>query len=309
MFTPILRACTTKPEKKYFDTYIFQLGDFSVISLMDGLWTSNCDEIYKNAPSDELDALLNRYDLRIDGTVTRPFTAVYVDTGKNKVLLDTGMMLRFAGPPADAGHLLENLRYEDIKPAEVDTVIISHAHPDHIGGIVDIRTGGPAFPNAQHYMWKDEYQFWMEDDATKLSELRKTLGPSASEMLQYARDCINTIKDQLVLIDNEKTEIAPGFKYINAYGHTPYQMAVIVSSNNQQLFYSADVFHYEFDLERPDWYNGIDMNDEQAVDSRIRLAEWAAKLNILVKAAHTIFPGLGYIIKKGDAFQWAPCAP
>ena len=283
--------------------------------------TADCATILNGPPPHELAGLLGSHGLGLDSTIRIPWTMLFVDTGKNKVLVDTGMSKTFvdmadqaqgsrrvfiSGHPVDCGHLLENLRYMDIKADEIDTVIITHAHPDHIGGLVNPGSGKPAFPNARVVMWKEEWQFYMEN-ADALSSLNKLArGPVAEAVqLQYARQCLAPIKDHLALIDSEQEDIVPGIRYINAHGHS-FMTGVVVTSGKARLLHIADTAVHTVQLERPDWLYTSDLNREQAAASRRRLCEWAISNDALVASPHFPFPGLGRIQKGGQGYRWQP---
>jgi glyoxylase-like metal-dependent hydrolase (beta-lactamase superfamily II) len=322
---------TLRASPKYFDTYAFRLGDFQLISVLDGMLTADCATILNGPPPKLLAGLLGSCNLTVNSTIRIPWTMLFIDTGKNKVLVDTGMSKIFvdvdpvpaaeggqtipgqrpgrafiSGHPVDCGHLLENLRYMDIKAAEIDTVIITHAHPDHIGGLVDPGSDRPTFPNARVVMWKEEWQFYMEnpDALSRLGTLARGPVPE-SVQLKYARQCLEPIKEQLTLIDSEQTDIVPGIRYLNAHGHS-FMMGVVVSSGKEQLLDIADAVIHPIQLERPEWLYTSDLDREQAAASRRRLCEWAIAGNTLVASPHFPFPGLGRIERKGRGYRWQP---
>ena len=316
---------------KYFDTYAFRLGDFQLISVLDGVLSADCAAILNGAPPDELASLLASHNLTVTSTVKIPWTVLFVDTGKNKVLIDTGMSRTYvdmwpappdgagsttpaqrprrafiSGHPVDCGHLLENLRYVDIKAPEIDTVIITHAHADHIGGLVDPRSDKPAFPNARVVLWKEEWQFYMEN-ADALSRMNRMARGSVPEtvQLEYARQCLAPIRDQVTLVDSEQTDIVPGLRYLNAHGHS-YMMGVVVTSGKEKLLHVGDAAILTVQLERPEWLYTTDLDKEQAAGSRRRLCEWSIANDALVASPHFPFPGLGHIERKEGGFRWQP---
>jgi glyoxylase-like metal-dependent hydrolase (beta-lactamase superfamily II) len=316
---------------KYFDTYPFYLGDFRFISVLDGVLHADYASILKGAPPQELVTLLHSYNLQMNSPVEIPWTVLFIDTGKNKVLIDTGMSKTFvdsgpfqadtaspatpdkkprhvyiSGHPVDCGHLLENLRYVDIKAPEIDTIIITHAHADHIGGLVDPRTDTLTFPNARVYMWKEEWQFFMEnpDVLSRLNQYAR--GPVPEDIqLKYALQCLTPIKEHLTLIDSEQTDIIPGIRYINAHGHS-YMMGVVVTSGKEKLLNIADSAILSIQLEHPEWHYTTDLDREQAANTRRRLCEWAINNDALVASPHFPFPGLGHIDRKGQGYHWQP---
>jgi glyoxylase-like metal-dependent hydrolase (beta-lactamase superfamily II) len=316
---------------KYFDTYVFHFGNYQAISVLDGLLTVDYASILNGAPPQELAAWLRSCNLQENSTVQVPWTVLFIDTGKNKVLIDTGMSKTFvdtdpmppdessptipsqktnrafiSGHPVDCGHLLENLRYEDIKAAEIDTIIISHAHADHIGGLVDPRSDTLTFPNARVFMWKEEWQFIMENPDVLSHLNRYSRGPVPENIqLKYAQQCLAPIKNHLTLIDSEKTDIVPGIRYLNAHGHS-YMMGIEVTSGGEKLLGLADAAILPVQLEHPEWLYTNDLNKEQAADTRKRLCEWAIMKNALVASPHFPFPGLGHINRKAQGYHWQP---
>ena len=308
---------------KYSDTYAFDLGNFRLAAVLDGMLTADCATILNGPSPPELAGLLGSHGLGLDSIIEIPWTMLLVDTGKNKVLIDTGMSKTFvdmvdpsrqvrrvfiSGHPVDCGHLLENLRSLDIKAADIDTVIITHAHPDHIGGLINPGSGKPAFPNAQVVMWREEWQFYM-DSSDSLSQLNKLeRGPVPENVqLEYARQCLEPIKDRLTLIDREAVDIVPGISYINAHGHSS-MMGVLVTSGGARLLDIADTVVQPIQLERPDWLYTSDLNPAQAAATRRRICEWAIANDALVASPHFPFPGLGYFAREGQGYTWRPIA-
>jgi glyoxylase-like metal-dependent hydrolase (beta-lactamase superfamily II) len=193
------------------------------------------------------------------------------------------------------GKLIPNLRAEGIPPGDIDTVILTHGHGDHVGGNTT-GEGKPAFPNARYVMWKDEWDFWFSDTA----EAR-----ASERLVAMAREKLTPIQGQLRLLDHE-TEIVSGIHAVPAPGHTPGHMAVVISSNDEQLLCISDAALHPIHLDQPDWYPVVDSAPERALASRRRLLEWAVAENALVQAFHFPFPGLGYVIQAGDAWRWQP---
>ncbi len=192
------------------DIYRFKLGDFQCIAVSDGTFTYAPPTfplpaifLSANVPTERLEETLREHNLYPEQWAEwiSPYICLVVNTGKHQVLVDTGA----GGLAPSTGKLLQNLQAAGIALEDIDTVILTHGHPDHIGGNTD-DNGRPAFPDARYVMWKDEWGFWTSAQAeAKLDEhVREAL-------LKFARKSLPPIQGQLELVDHE-TEIAPGIR-------------------------------------------------------------------------------------------------
>jgi glyoxylase-like metal-dependent hydrolase (beta-lactamase superfamily II) len=220
-----------------------------------------------------------------------------VRTGKNNVLIDTGMG---AGNEATAGKLLENMRAAGIKPAEIDTVILTHCHLDHIGGNADA-SGKANFPHARYMIHKTEWDYWK----SRLSLPREKLDPLEVPHIEFAKRYILPIIDKVDLI-GDNLEILAGIKYLPLPGHTPGGMMLNIASGKKQLLCVGDALHDKVEAVAPGAYGVWDVDSDEAAHTRDRVVLEAAAANTFIFSPHLPFPGLGYFIKKEKSWGWQP---
>ena len=285
-------------------TFRFETGKLECVAVSDGTLTYAPPTfpppailLFVNAPRERLEQVLLEHNLQPEqwGEWTSPYICLVVKTGDHLVLVDTG-----AGSLAPTtGKLLQNLKAEGIVPEDIDTVILSHGHPDHIGGNTDAQ-GKPAFPNARYVMWKGEWDFWTSEQAEqRLDEHVREI------LLKFARENLPPIQGQVDLFDRE-TEIVPGIRAVAAPGHTPGHMALEISSEGEQLLCISDAVLHPIHLEHPEWHAAVDFDPKRVVATRRRLLNRATSRKALVLASHFPFPGLGRVVKKGEGWQWQP---
>ncbi len=278
------------------ETYRFNVGKFECIAINDGTFIYNAGQYFANAPRDDLARALRDHGVDPE-RIPSPYTCLVVNTGAHQVLIDTG-----AGAlTPNVGRLLQHLRTKGIAPEEIDTVILTHGHPDHIGGNVDAE-GNVVFRNARHVMWRDEWEYWTDEANLE----RVAAQPLGGLIADVARKQLPPIEGRLDLVERE-TEIVPGIHAIPAPGHTPGQMAVVVVSGDDELLYISDAVIHPIHLEQPDWYPVFDLDPREALATKRRLFDRAAAEQSLVLAFHfDPFPSLGHVVRQGRGWQWQP---
>lgn len=291
--------------KNAFGSYQFKVGAFDCLCVSDGALTFPAQWYAANAPAVEIASVLEARFLPPE-QVTNQTTALLVDTGESLVLIDTGMaepqkplvQVPDAGTALrQLGRLREHLADAGVGLDEIDVVVLTHGHPDHVGGLLD-EAGDLVFPNARYVMDERDWSFWTRP----LEELTEAEAASASVPLKV----LPPIADRVEFVVPGET-IVPGIEVAEAAGHTPGHMALVISEGDATLLHTCDAAaHYVLSLERPDWSFIGDIDPEQAIATRKRLFDRAAADRTLVFASHFPFPSIGHVTAKPDRWEWEP---
>jgi glyoxylase-like metal-dependent hydrolase (beta-lactamase superfamily II) len=232
------------------------------------------------------------------------YSGLLVDTGKKRVLIDTGAGA--FGP--DTGRLPENLQACGFTPEQIDLVILSHLHPDHIGGLM---TNGrkPRFPNAEVVVSHVEYDFWTS--ATNQEKLRAKslfgLGDLEPLMLEWIEKNIAPLAASGRLVMTEAAyEPLPGVMTVPAGGHTPGHTAVLISDGGQDLFFAGDSILHPVQVRYPAWKTAFDVMPEESAMTRMLVLDRCATERALTFHFHFPFPCLGRIERWSGGYKWEP---
>lgn len=276
-----------------------KVGDVEVVSLIDGIARRPLgEEFVKNAPLAEVRALLSSQGLPTE-YIDIPFTPFLVVAGNRKILMDTGLG-DFGGP--NAGKLADNLRAAGVQPSEIDTVLISHFHGDHINGIRN-KAGELLFPKAKVMVPAPEFAFWMDD-------ARMAAAPQGMKgAFENVRRTFNGMGADMLVRFNPGDEVAPGVQSIAAFGHTPGHTLFEVASAGQRFVYIADLTNVPALFARnPDWAVTFDMDAEAARKVRRQMFERITAGNALVGGFHFPFPAFGRMAASGNGYAFQPQA-
>jgi glyoxylase-like metal-dependent hydrolase (beta-lactamase superfamily II) len=276
-----------------------RLGDHEIIALNDGVARRPLgEEFVRNAPLAQVHEALRAQNLPTE-YIDIPFTAFLVVGGGRRILMDTGFADN--GPPT-TGRLLGNLAAAGFKPDDIDTVLISHYHGDHINGLRN-KAGQLVFPKARIFVPAPEHAFWMDEERLKAAPEAQRGG-----FLNARRVFGGLTAEQLVPF-TPGAEMAPGITSIPAYGHTPGHTLFTVRSGGQSFIYLADVTNVpQLFARNPDWAVVFDMNADEARAVRRKLFEMIVKDNLLTGGFHFPFPAFGTIARLGNGFDFKPVA-
>jgi glyoxylase-like metal-dependent hydrolase (beta-lactamase superfamily II) len=280
--------------------YRFKIGRFDCIAVSDGTFDYNPMNLFPDLTKDQIKQVLLDHNVNSDKIVS-PYTFLFVDTGKNKVLCDMGAGK--LGP--DTGKLLKNLKMTGVEPDDIDTIFITHAHPDHIGGTLTDE-GEPNYPNAKYFIWKDEWDFWFSDEAFKKVVEHYSTIVQPEIFMKVARGQLTPVRDRIELLTYE-SEVLPGIRVHATHGHTPGHIAISFFSEGEELFFVGDAIVFPFLIEEPQILPIFDIIADMADVTKRRLCDLLAEKQAWVLAQHfSPFPGLGHIIKEGAGWKWQP---
>lgn len=279
--------------------YRFKIGNFRAMVVSDGTLSFPISFFVPNADPNAVTAVLKDHFRSTENVFTH-INALYLETDEHNVLIDTGSGNAF-GPTA--GHLLENLAAAGIAATDIDTVILTHAHPDHIGGILDA-DGQLRLPNAQFYISQTESDFWTADTVDFPNSLLDE--KTKAGLMAAAKGNLMAIRDRTTLF-TMGDQVIPHIQAVDSAGHTPGQVSYLITSGDESLLATGDVFFSDpLNLENPDWEVVFDGDPEQAVIARRQLLKTVTAERRLLLVPHMPFPGLGHVRTQADAYDWEP---
>ncbi|VVO96666.1 MBL fold metallo-hydrolase [Pseudomonas fluorescens] len=273
------------------------VGDYEVTSLFDG-YNDLSPKLLQGLTQSQIRALLARRSIETPGVQTA-FNAFLVNTGKQLILVDSG-----AGQciGATAGMLSDNMKVAGYEPSQVDVILLTHLHLDHVCGLVDAEQK-PVFANATVYVAKAEADYWLDPQAiAKAPE-------GAKPYFKIAQDSTApyVAEGRFKTFEAGQSPVPGVVDAVLEAGHTPGSTTYLFTSQGQSILFMGDLVHnLAVQFEHPEVSIGFDVNSQQAIKSRAKVFSDAAASKRWVTAAHLPFPGIGHIAAEGKHFQWVP---
>jgi len=263
------------------NTYAFRIGQLEAVALKDGTLNlpAGNTEASPWANTAEVSALLKASGVT-DDTVHLSIQPLLVKDGDRVVLIDTGA----GGQMGTEGKLPASLREAGVTPAQVTDILISHAHGDHIGGLV--ANGALVFPNATIRLSIPEWTALQSE--ADMADLVRAITPNVQA---FAPGSV----------------VAPNITAVSLDGHTPGHSGYEIAQGGGRLLYIGDALHSSIlSVQRPDWKNNWDADSAAAIATRQGLLERGASQNLRIYGNHFPFPGLGRFQRRDDGFVWTP---
>lgn len=272
----------------------FKLGDFEITVVSDGSITMPLSFMLPATPKEEAFALFAAYGEKPEA-LTGQVNVTIVRTPDATIVIDSGGGTDFM---PTVGKLPENLERAGIAPDSVTHVVFTHAHADHMWGVIDPFDGGSRFPKARHVITGAEFDYWINPDTpSKVPEAMKGVALGSARRLHELANRLDRLKAGV--------EIASGVALVDTAGHTPGHVSVLLKSGSEQLLVGGDVLGSSvISFERPDWPWGPDADREQGAATRKRTLDMLATEKIPLLGYHFPWPGLARVERKEGAYRY-----
>lgn len=276
-----------------FPAHRFVLGAFEVTTILDGTITMGISPPFLlDEGDDDIETIARAAGLPTD-KLENNFVLTLVNTGEKLVLIDTGCghYRRDKG----AGFLFDRLSDAGYAPGDVDVVVFTHVHPDHIGGLYE--DGALAFPNAELMIGRREFDAWKSGEG---------IPPQRAENREMFLDIIASLEDRFRFLD-DGDEVVAGMKAEAAFGHSLGHMMFRIQSEGKEALIWGDIAnHYVFSVGHPQAKVAFDDDKAMAIETRLRVLEAAAHDRTLIIGFHMPFPSVGYVERQDEGYRWVP---
>lgn len=301
MLMATVAVASAKPAQHTNQTpgfYRQQVGDLAVTALYDG-YIGISPELLHGLNQEEIQALIARvFAVQLKDGVQTAVNAYLISDGKQLILVDAGTGNVF-GPTL--GKIVENIKAAGYKPEEVDTILLTHMHPDHMSGMV-AADGKAAFPKAKVWASKADRDFWLN------KEVANAAPEGEKPFFKMAQDAVAPYEAKKAMnYFDAGSEVLPGITALSSAGHTPGHISYLIESNGDKVLVWGDIVHSRaVQFRHPEVSIDFDTDQAKAIASRKDIFEKAAAEKWLVAGAHLPFPGFGHVRTEDVGYEWIP---
>ncbi len=282
--------------------YRFKIGDFQATVISDGYGQVPVGPIFAmNASEAEVAPVLQANFMQ--PVIQSTNNMLVVDTGRERILVDSGFGEKLGPSFGSFPGLQANLRRAGIAPKSIDLVVTSHAHLDHIGGLVT-KSGTLTFPKAQFVFVDTEWNYWTGSRYESEVDNSPMPDPFKKGTITAARENLPLVADKSRFVKQDG-EITNGVRYVPAPGHSPSHASILFTSGKEQFMHMGDIAHNPVtSLQHPDWTPVFDYEPAQAIKSRKAILDRVATDRTMVMGYHFPFPGIGHVVRRDPAYHW-----
>jgi glyoxylase-like metal-dependent hydrolase (beta-lactamase superfamily II) len=282
------------PTQQIPGVYHRRIGDIVVTALSDGYLDGSVEVLQNITPADATEMLTAKF-LPARRTSVNCYL---IHSAGRLALIETGSG-NYLAPTA--GKLQAHLKAAGIDPADIDTVMLTHMHPDHSAGLTDPKTGQKLFPNAELVVHENEPKHWLDD-----AEMSRA--PERAQKLYFA-----CTREQIAPYHNrtrtfaKAVEVFPGVTSMPLHGHTPGHSGYMVASGDKSLLIWGDIVHVpDIQVPRPEVTIAFDTDPHMAAETRRRVFDMVTTDKQLIAGMHVHFPGFAHMVRQGDGYLMLP---
>jgi glyoxylase-like metal-dependent hydrolase (beta-lactamase superfamily II) len=273
--------------------YRFKVGGIEATVVSDGPMVIGAPgNTFLGPTAEELGKMMTDLFLPPDKVVLDQ-NALVINTGDKLALFETGMSS--VKRSNDMGRMTQNLKAAGIDPKDIDYLIPSHGHIDHIGGIL-AEDGSQNYPNAQIFISQADLEYWTSD-------ARKGT-PGEGSMLAAKKNLLPN-RDRILFYYDGK-EVIPGVQAMHTPGHTVGHTCFVINSGDKSLYFAGDLVHHNIIVEKPRMEDAFDTDRQLGIQTRLKTMDMLAEQRIMSLVYHLPWPGLGHFVKRGDGFHFEP---